>query len=71
MRQPRCGYFFLAAFFFAGLAADLVDFLAAFLAGLATVADFFLPLEKAASQPSEYFFVVPTRTIVTAVILTS
>ncbi len=66
-------YFFLELFFFvAGLAVALLAaglvldfFLAAFFVGLAE-ADFFLPLVNTASQASEYFFVVPTRTIVTA-----
>jgi hypothetical protein len=69
----RHGYFFFEAFFFAaGLAAGLADFIATFLAAAGFLgAAFLLPLVKAASQPSEYFFVVPTRTIVTAIYLSN
>lgn len=55
----------LAGAFFAG-AFLVVAFLADFVATGSGVA-FFLPLANALSQPSEYFFVVPTRIIVTSI----
>jgi hypothetical protein len=68
-------FFFFEAFFFAaGRAAGLANFFATFLDAvgfLGATAAFLLPLVKAASQPSEYFFVVPTRTMVTAIYLSN
>jgi hypothetical protein len=56
-------FFFALAFFFA------LDFFAAGFLAAVFFAVFFLPLPlKADSQPSEYFFVEPTRTIDTVLL---
>src|SRR5215471_9947529 len=63
--RRRRAYFFVR--FAAGFFFDLVAVKALFFALSAVRPPVFFP--NADSQPSEYFFVVPTRTIVTAFIL--
>jgi hypothetical protein len=68
-RDDAPGYdllFFLLGFF---LADVLPAFFAVVLLAPAAFLPLPLPFPKAASQPSLYFFVAPTRTIVTAVVL--